>query len=328
MDGKITISTLLLTLSLLVGCSAKGATNGQIAQTQQTDTTANLSSETFNADSAYSFVKSQCDFGARVPGTKAHSDCAQWLYKKLAQYCDTAIVQRANLTTFDGVKVEIQNIIGVFNPKAERRLLLLAHWDSRPWADQDPDKSKRKEPVMGANDGASGVGVLLEIARQLQLKHPDKGVDILLTDLEDWGTDSDDDSWAMGARYWAQHPHTASYHAEMGILLDMVGDANARFYWEYYSANYAPSMLHSLWVEASEAGYGQYFIQEQGGAINDDHMAIIKNTDIPCIDIIDLNHGDGTLGFPPYWHTTHDTIDKISIPTLKAVGSVVLKTLY
>ena len=328
MDGKITVSTLLLTLSLLMGCSAKGATSSAEDKQGQPDSIADTASVAFNADSAYLFIKSQCDFGARVPGTKAHSDCARWLSSKLAQYCDTMIVQRANLTTFDGVKVDIQNLIGIFNPKAERRLLLFAHWDSRPWADQDPDESKHKEPVMGANDGASGVGVLLEIARQLQLKRPDLGVDILLTDLEDWGSDSDDSSWAMGARYWAQHPHIADYHADMGILLDMVGDANARFYWEYFSANYAPSMLHSLWAEAKDAGYGEYFVAEQGGAITDDHVEIIKNANIPCIDIIDLNHGDGTVGFPPYWHTTHDTIDKISRNTLRAVGSVVLKTLY
>ena len=197
----------------------------------------------FNADSAYAHVKAQCDFGPRVPSTPAHEQCGAYLEVQLARYCDTVYTQHADLTTHDGKVLHATNYIGVINPDAEKRILLMAHWDCRPWADNDPDPAKRHMPVMGANDAASGVAVLLELARIMKQKRPGVGVDILLDDAEDWGTDSIDESWALGTQYWVHHTHVPYYAPMYGILLDMVGAKGATFYQEGFSVDAAPDTL-------------------------------------------------------------------------------------
>lgn len=280
----------------------------------------------FDADSAYAYTARQCEFGPRVPGTQAHAQCGDMLVSSLGQWADTVIVQEAPVTTFDGKHLTARNIIAQFNPQADGHILLLAHWDCRPWADQDPDPSLRRQPVMGANDAASGVAVLMEVARQLHAHHTDMGVDILLVDVEDWGDSDDEDSWALGTQYWAAHPHTTSYKPMYGILLDMVGARGATFAPEYYSTNYAPSIVQKVWKAAAEAGYGNYFRSEGGGGVTDDHLAVNK-AGIPCIDIIDMRMG-GEHGFFDAWHTTHDTMDNIDRATLKAVGQTLLNIIY
>lgn len=280
----------------------------------------------FDGNNAYNLVKAQCDFGPRVPGTPAHSKCAEWLEQQLRDYCDSTIVQQAQVTTFDGTTLNIKNLIGIINPDADNRILLLAHWDCRPWADNDPDPAKHKEPVMGANDAASGVAVLLELARVMNNKKPTVGVDILLTDAEDWGTNNVEESWALGTQYWAKHPHVEGYSPRFGILLDMVGAKGAKFSKEIQSMQYAPSVVNEVWDMAQQSGYGSYFDNNAGGAITDDHI-VVNQMGIKCIDIIDMRQG-GDTGFFDGWHTTGDTLDKIDPTVLKVVGQTVANVIY
>ena len=318
------MTSLLLTIACLLAACKPAATTSSSTDEQQAPPP-KKETIAFNADSAYQFVKAQCDFGPRVPGTPAHERCGRWLENRLGTYCDTVVVQRGTVTTFDGVTLHISNIIGSFNPQAATRVLLLAHWDCRPWADNDPDSTLRRQPVMGANDGASGVGVLLEVARCLAQKRPAQGVDILLVDAEDWGENGgDEDSWALGTQYWAQNPHVQGYSASHGILLDMVGARDAQFTMEIFSLQYARSTLLSVWDTAQKAGFSSYFRYEPGGGVTDDHLAI-NRMGIPCINIIDMRTGD--TGFFDGWHTTHDTLDVIDPRTLKAVGQTLVNHL-
>lgn len=297
-----------------------------------TESTENNPSKTahhveFSADSAYSYVKQQCDMGPRVPGTPAHERCANWITAQLRQWCDTVMVQQAQVTTFDGKNLNIKNIVGSINPASTERVLLLAHWDCRPWADADPDESKHKHPVMGANDAASGVGVLLELARLMSLTRPEVGVDLLLVDAEDWGTNGDEDSWALGTQYWASNPHVAGYRANFGILLDMVGARGAKFSKEYFSLQFGQGVVDLVWETARKAGYGSCFMNRPGGAITDDHVVVNQVAGIPCIDIIDM-YPDSPTGFFDGWHTTHDTMDNIDPASLKAVGQTITNLIY
>ena len=278
----------------------------------------------FDGMKAYNLVKTQCDFGPRVPSTPSHSKCAEWLEQSLRQNCDTVIVQQGQVTTFDGKILNIKNIVGSFNPDNSDRILLLAHWDCRPWADNDPDATKHQQPVMGANDAASGVAVLLELSRLMKEKKPNIGVDILLVDAEDWGTNAVEESWALGTQYWARNPHVAGYTARFGILLDMVGTKGAKFYKEYESMQYAPSVVAEVWDVAQKSGYGAYFVNDYGGGVTDDHV-VVNEMGIKCIDIIDTRQ-DG--GFFDGWHTTDDTMKWIDQNTLKAVGQVVANVVY
>lgn len=277
----------------------------------------------FNADSAYEFTAAQCAFGPRVPGTAPHANCATWLQDKLTAWSHNLIVQQAPVTTFDGKKLTALNFIAQFNPDAQERILLVAHWDCRPWADKDPDESRRKEPVMGANDAASGTAILLELARIMHDTPTTKGVDLLLVDVEDWGNESDEDSWALGTQYWARHPHVDGYKPLYGILLDMVGASGAHFAPEYYSMQYAPSVVQLVWDTAASAGFSNFFRTTGGSGVTDDHVAI-NRAGIPCIDIIDTRQE----GFFDAWHTTHDTMDNIDRTTLNAVGTTLVHILY
>lgn len=319
---KMAIYIALATAALLTtACTT--ATTGTEGESSQAVTAA---APQFDADSAYSYVAAQCAFGPRVPATEAHAQCATYLTQSLNKWADSVIVQEAPVTTFDGKRLTAKNIIAQINPTAEGRILLVAHWDCRPWADQDPDPAKHKEPVMGANDAASGVGVLMEIARQLKATPSQVGVDILLVDVEDWGNTDDEDSWALGTQYWAKHPHVADYKPLYGILLDMVGARGAQFAPEYYSAQNAPDVVQLVWGVARSSGYSSFFKSEGGGGVTDDHVAI-NQAGIPCIDIIDMRM-DGEHGFFDGWHTTHDTMDNIDRATLKAVGQTLLNLIY
>ena len=290
-------------------------------------------SPVFNADSTYRYLEEQVAFGPRVPGTAAHEACGNYLSAKLASFGAEVTEQRTEVTHYDGRRLPIRNIIGSFAPEQEKRILLFAHWDSRPFADEESDPERRQQPISGADDGASGVGVLLEIARQLQQKPLDVGVDIIFFDLEDWGQPSfgqqqvTGDWWCMGSRYWAEQPHVEHYRAEYGILLDMVGSAGATFLKEGYSLQYAPAIVERVWSTARELGYGSYFPQQQGGYITDDHLPVNELERAPSINIINLKR-DSRTGFGPHWHTLKDDMRNIDRNTLKAVGQTVLELLY
>ncbi len=292
-----------------------------------------LSIPAFNADSAYAFTAKQVAFGPRVPGTKDHERCAHWLIKKMNSYCDTVIVQKFKAVTYDKVTRHGENIIGSFYPKYQSRILLMAHWDSRPFADHDKDPAKHRTPIDAANDGASGVAVLLEMARQMHMHHPNVGVDIVLFDLEDWGPPADlhiqgDNYWGLGSQYWAKNAHVSGYSANFGILLDMVGAKNATFPKEYFSRKYARYYVDMVWNTALSIGYDNYFVDEDGYPIDDDHKYVNEIAGIPSIDIIDLDKKSVNGTFFDYWHTTGDTMDKIDKNTLRAVGQVLLTVVY
>ncbi|MDE6338781.1 MAG: M28 family peptidase [Muribaculaceae bacterium] len=308
---------------LLVSCSAKQQKNSDEIGISDSSTPAEENAAyrpVFSADSAYAFVKKQTDFGPRVPNTEAHRLAADWLSGELKRHGAEVTEQRADLTAFDGTVLHARNIFGQYNPASADRTLLLAHYDCRPWADEDPDPEKRKLPVDGANDGASGVAVLLEIARQISLSGTDKGIDILFVDAEDWGTEGNDESWAMGTRYFANNPVKPGYAPSRAILLDMVGGKDAQFPVEYFSQQNAPELVSRLWNSAKALGYGAMFPQVIGSAVTDDHIELIK-AGIPAIDIIEYHPNEG---FNPHWHTTTDNIDNIDKSTLGAVGETVM----
>jgi len=286
-----------------------------------------------NGDSAYYYVDKQVSFGPRVPGTKAHDECAKWLIKKFSRVSDTVIIQKFMARTYDNVIRNGENIIASFNPDKKNRILLMSHWDSRPFADQDPNPANHKKPIDGANDGASGVGVLLENARQFSLHRPDVGIDIVLFDLEDWGPPTQlkmykDEYWGLGAQYWSKSPHVFGYAANFGILLDMVGVPNPTFRKEYFSKDYARYYLDLVWSRAGDIGYGDYFLDEDGGAVNDDHVFVNRIAKIPSIDIIYLEPENAKNTFFKQWHTLGDNMEHISKESLRIVGQVMLTVVY
>ena len=293
----------------------------------------------FNADSAYHFVAKQTEFGPRVPETQAHADCAEWLIAKLNECADTVIVQDFRARLFNGRGIDGQNLIGVFNPEAKKRIVLCAHWDSRPFADHDPDASNTRTPIDGANDGASGVGVLLECARQFKLQPlpANLGVDIVFFDLEDYGPHTEEaekyyddrvNYWALGSQHWSKTPHVYGYKAYYGILLDMVGGADPNFPKEYYSQGYAAWVSNKVWRRAADLGYRSFFSNELGTMISDDHLPMNEIAGIPTIDIIDLKPESSNGCFPEVWHTTNDNIENIDKTTLGMVGNVLLHVVY
>lgn len=288
----------------------------------------------FNADSAYAYVAKQVSFGPRVPNTEAHRRCGDYLIAKLKALGCEITVQEFTATTYDNLKLNARNIIGSINPQATKRIMLASHWDSRPFADQDSTNAGKVKPVMGANDGASGVGIILEMARTIQqaTTKPTVGIDFVLFDAEDWGNSElardEYGGFCLGSQYWATNKHKPGYVAYYGVLLDMVGAKGATFLKEGNSMQYAPTVVNTVWETASKMGYNQYFVDtgQSGPAITDDHLPVNRVAKIPMIDIIHLNVGTG--GFFEDWHTTGDGLDNIDRSTLKAVGQVLLQTFY
>lgn len=286
----------------------------------------------FDADSAWVFVENQVKFGPRVPNSEAHVACGNYLTSELKRFGAQVYEQEATLTAYNGTQLKAKNIIGSYNPENSKRVLLFAHWDSRPYADHDKDPANHKKPIDGADDGASGVGVLLEMARQFSIKSPAIGIDIIFFDAEDYGTpefvkEYKENTWCLGAQFWAKNPHVKGYKADFGILLDMVGAKNASFFKEATSMRYAPQIVEEVWSTARDLGYGKFFINAEGTPIVDDHQYVILGRNIPCIDII-YTDPDSDNGFGPHWHTQNDTMDNIDRETLKAVGQTVLQVVY
>ena len=299
----------------------------------------------FHADSAYAFCATQCDFGPRIMNSSAHEQCAQWIKQKFTQYGYDVTFQKADLKGYDGTILKSTNIIatasaitsstapGELSP-GNPRILLCAHWDSRPWADNDPDSANWHKPVMAANDGASGVAVMLELARLLQ-QNDSAGVavDFICFDAEDWGVPqwsnhSDSDSWALGAQYWASNHQPSSATYQYAILLDMVGGQGARFYREGFSMQHARTIVDKVWQAAQAAGYGSFFPMQDGGYVTDDHIPVNEKAGIPCIDII--NHypdcEQSSFGFT--WHTVNDDMQHIDKNTLEAVGQTLVQLIF
>lgn len=282
-----------------------------------------------DADSVYARVAEQVAFGPRVPGTPGHTRCVDYITRRLKDAgADVTVQDTLFAPAGSGMKPHrVRNITGRFNAGAPRHVLLLAHYDTRPWADQESDKALHNTPIDGANDGASGVAVLLEIARLMKQMPSDVEVEMLFVDAEDAGTYDDDFSWCIGSQAWADaFDPTARRVPEYAILLDMVGGKNAVFPREYFSERYARGVNNLVWEAARRAGYGDRFPNEIGGALNDDHIHIMR-MGIPAIDIVE-SANSATGSFNPTWHTLDDTIDNIDRATLKMVGDVVINTIF
>ncbi len=287
----------------------------------------------FNADSAYAFIAKQVSFGYRIPNTEAHRRCGDYLIGQLNQYGWTTYSQAFEVAAYNGTILKSRNIIGALNPGAPKRIILAAHWDTRPVADQEKEASQQMAPIAGANDGGSGVGVLLEVARTMAADSAKLGfgIDIIFFDSEDHGQPEFDrgparpDSWCLGAKHWAANKHVPGYKGYYGILLDMVGAAGARFYQEGVSLEYAPSIVQKVWTIGHKLGYGEFFVMEGTPGIIDDHRYINEIAGIPMIDIIQYHP---RTGFGDFWHTHNDNMGIISKETLKAVGQTLMQTLY
>ncbi len=312
----------------------------------------NLVGPTFNEDSAYAFCAAQCAFGPRTMNSEAHERCASWIAGQFEKYNCKLQIQKADLKGYDGTILKASNIIASYRPEATTRVLLCAHWDSRPWADNDPDSANHKKPVMAANDGASGVAVMLEVARLLcaldskadstqqeadslrqEPLNPQLGVDFVCFDAEDWGipqwADVEDpgDTWALGAQYWAANK-PEGYEARYGILLDMVGGEGAQFYREGMSKQLAGAIVDKVWSAAATAGYGSFFPNSDGGYVTDDHVPVNNIAGIPTIDIIPFYRDCQASSFGPTWHTVYDDMSHIDKNTLKAVGQTIIQVLF
>lgn len=325
--------TLLPAVLALLGSCGGG---GRQSVGRSADTLALAAAPDFSADSAMAYIKAQCAFGPRVPNTEAHRACGDYIAEKFRSFGTIVTDQYADLTAYDGTVLKARNIIASTNPDNPDRILICGHWDSRPWADNDPDPANHRKPVPAANDAASDVAVMLEMARQIQqMPLLQTGVDFICFDAEDYGVAQWEnnpeyersDSWCLGSTYWAQHPHRADYTARFGILMDMVGGRGSTFSLEGFSLQYARSVMERVWQVAAQAGYGQYFLYREGGYITDDHVPVNLVARIPCIDIVPYFTG-GPSSFGPTWHTVADTPENIDPNVLKAVGQTVLQFVY
>lgn len=325
--AKIKLLVFYVFLIAIAACNSGNKTESTTSETKKNTTPA----PSFNADSAFNYVKAQTDFGPRIPNSASQVKCAEWLTTTMKQFADTVIVQSFQSRGFDGKTLNGKNIISSFNPSKGNRIMLCAHWDTRPFADQD--SVRKNEPIDGANDGASGVGILIEVARQLSITKPDLGIDIIFFDLEDYGQPENsgypeqDDTYCLGSQYWSQHLHTPNYFARYGILLDMVGATNATFTQEGTSIRYAENVTGMVWKTAGDIGYGNYFLMEKTNPIVDDHYYINQIAEIKCTDVIHYDFNTPSH-FWKHWHTHGDTIDKIDKNSLKAVGQTLLQVLF
>ncbi|MCK4427871.1 MAG: M28 family peptidase [candidate division Zixibacteria bacterium] len=271
----------------------------------------------FDGKEAFGYLMEQCDLGPRNPGSEGHERCKKYLLDKLRQYTNLVKTQEfVYQDTSQNTKLELTNIIASFYPEKKQRILLCAHWDTRPFADRDPDSSLREKPILGANDGASGVAVLLEIAKVISEKKPKWGVDIILFDGEDYGPEGELEKFCLGSKYFAKNK--GEYKPEFGILLDMIGDKNLNIYKEGYSTRYAKGVVDSVWGTARRLKI-DCFHDSTKYFIYDDHIPLLE-VGIPCIDLIDFDY--------PYWHTTQDTPDRCSAESLQKIGEVLIEILY
>ena len=287
----------------------------------------------FDGQAALAYAKVQVDFGPRTPGTPAHEKAADWIVAEMKKRTDSVSEQRWTQTTPKGVQLPMRNIFARFNPAATQRVLYITHWDTRPTADDDPNFGNKMQPILGANDGASGVGLLVALADVFKKTPPSVGVDLLFVDGEDWGSFEPDSSGAypdalFGSQYFVNHLPSPNYKPLFGVLFDMIGDADLQIYQEANSVQSAPEVVNRVWQAAADLGYGSYFRKEVGTAITDDHIPFLKKG-IHVIDVLDIqygplttNHGPTTLANPNYHHTLQDTFDKISAKSLQIVGDV------
>lgn len=324
----------LFTLSLFTFLSC----TGQTKPSTTADTIALASAPAFVADSAMAYVVAQCDFGARVPGSAAHAACGDWIVSKFQSFGAEVSELRTSLKGYDGQAMPCRNIQARLNPDVADRILITAHWDSRAWADNDLNAANHHTPVIAANDGASGVAVMLEMARLINAKGLNYGIDFVCFDLEDqgtpqWADDSSDEGdedtgfWCLGSKYWAEQAFAVGYRARYAINLDMVGGRDSRFFMEGFSRHYGQTLVNMIWHLAEQLGFGAYFPLRNSGYVTDDHVPINRIVGIPAIDIIP-NVDSPRSSFGPTWHTVDDTPDNIDPEVMRAVGQTLLQLIY
>lgn len=314
---------------LIVGCGPK-----QDKETSQPDGFEHAITPQFDADSAYVYTDHQVSFGPRVPNTTSHEKALAYYLRQFKKFGASVFTQEFESSTFDRKRIQLTNIIASFNPDKQKRIILAAHWDTRPFADKD--SVNKDQPFDGADDGGSGVGVLMEIARQIGKQLPAAGVDIVLFDGEDWGEKENQSNriptpeglnswWCLGSQHWSKHKHKPNYSAYYGILLDMVGAKGARFYREGTSLEYAPKIVEKVWNTAGQLGYSNIFIKQNENGLTDDHLFVNQIANIPMIDIINSKPG---VGFGEHHHTQNDNMSIIDKKVLKAVGQTLLEVIY
>lgn len=322
---KVAVASLFLFASACHNGTQQNNDNNSTPATTTQLNTANVPQ--FSSDSAYAYTEKQVAFGPRIPNTPAQEACAAWIIASIKPWADTVYVQRTTVNAPHKQKLKCINIIASFNPAAKQRLLVLAHWDTRPQADQDTGVNKNKV-FDGADDGGSGVAVMMEVARHMheQKIDPKVGVDFLFTDVEDSGVSEQPDSYALGTQYWALHPHVPGYKANYGILLDMVGGRGSTFYMETTSKELAYSQMKLFWDVANGLGNSEYFRYDDLGApIDDDHVYVNKMAHIPTFDILAWQANGN---FASHWHTTRDNMKIIDKATLHAVGQTLMQVIY
>lgn len=330
--SKIMIALLIVALIAGAAFNFLPSNKAEVSETEEIEKVQPVGPD-FNADSAYIYLQEQCDFGPRTMNSTAHDKCEKWIIQKFEQYGCKVTTQKATLNGYDGTPLRSTNIIASYNPKATTRIMFCAHWDCRPWADNDPDSTNWHKPIVAANDAASGVGVMIELARILKGSGLELGVDFICFDAEDYGTpqwfegEDPGDTWALGAQYFANNL-PEGYAPRYGILLDMVGGVGVKFYREGMSMQYAPAIVKKVWNAARQVGYGSYFPKDDGGMITDDHIPVNQTANIPCIDVIPYYPDCAQSSFGPTWHTIADNMDNIDKNTLKAVGQTMVQVLF
>lgn len=303
----------VLTVTVAIGCGgADGRSENDSAVPSRP------SHPRFDGSAAYDLIQRQVAFGPRVPGTEGHSEMADWLEGYLRERADTLIVQRFTHVTSEGETIPLVNFLARFRPQAGPSTLLLAHWDTRPTADSALDPEDRDEPIPGANDGASGTAVLLQLADMLATTPPPRPVDLLFVDGEDYGDFGLGEDVFLGSRHFAENMPDG-FDASFGVLLDMIGDRDLDIYVEGNSNRLAPEVVDRVWGLAARLGFGDIFHREVRHTIADDHIPL-NEAGIPTINVIDFDYD--------YWHTLLDTTDKVSASSLEVVGTVMSRLIY
>jgi glutaminyl-peptide cyclotransferase len=282
----------------------------------------------FDAAAAMTYTKAQLAFGPRVPGTPGHVKAGDWIVAMMKQRADTVVEQRFTHRTVDGKVLPLRNVLARFKPAAAQRILYVTHWDTRPTADEDPVLGNRNDPILGANDGAAGVGLLVALGDALKKTPPNVGVDLLFVDGEDYGKTFDPPyaDVLLGSQYFVEHLPTPDYRPMYGVLWDMIADKDLEIFQEARSVTAAPEVVTRVWQKAADLGYSKYFVPRGGQEVTDDHVPFL-NKGLRVIDVIDYDYGPPAPGGgaqPSYHHTLQDTIDKISVQSLQIVGDVAL----
>jgi len=322
---NILTAILIMGMGFIISCD-NGKNEDKKIQKPAYFISANVTKPNFNSENAYNYVAKQVSFGPRNPNSEAHKKALEFFKTELEKFADEVQLQTFNYPGYENTELQLTNVIAKFNPQAKNRIFFCAHWDSRPRGEKDKNPEKRNLPIPGANDGASGVGILLELARILKENKVDYGIDLILFDGEDYGHESDLMNYCLGAKYFAATKK--DYNPHFGILLDLVGDKQAEFQKEGYSIQYAREVVEMVWNIAHQIG-ATTFSDFETYPIYDDHFPL-NQANLKTINIVDIDliGADSQNPRRNYWHTQNDTMENISKETLQQVGNVLVHLIY